>query len=296
MNFTGQVKAAALGNGADLVGFGPISRFDGLPPELNPKGIMPQARTVITVGLVFYRGSLKTVEEGTYWISYNFDSNYYLNDIEGPRVLRMTARCLEQNGYTALPLDNLMLGGARAARKTRPEHPAPADMQVPYDILAVGCGLGEIGRGGRLLTPEYGPRQRVYCLLTDAELEATPLFKGGICDGCGDCIAGCRACAIGEEVRVVLEADGLQYRAPYFDEKKCEYERMGRDARHSPFISGEEKISELPPPFYKYLRKNALYADFCCGRGCVTSCLDHLEKAGRIGSSFKLPLISQERW
>ena len=279
-NISKQTKDIAVEFGASLVGFGPVSRFDGLPDSLRPSHFMPKAKTVISIALTMARGSLHTIEEGSYWISYNFDSTYYLNYIEGPRLLRMIGRFLEKNGYYALPLSNI----------------EPEAEKAPYAMWAAGCGLGEIGRNGLLLTPEFGPRQRLCCLLTDAELEPTPLFEEEICDNCGECLTGCRAGALNLETGIALEIEGRRFFQPAIDNERCELERMGRDPKHSPFITGREYHSELPPAFYKYLIKNTQAADFCGGRGCIISCLNHLEKTGRIKSNFKQPLIEKERW
>jgi epoxyqueuosine reductase QueG len=49
---------------------------------------------------------------------------------------------------------------------------------VEFDFAAQAAGLGEIGRGKWLLTPEFGPRQMLTMILTDAELEPDAPFAG----------------------------------------------------------------------------------------------------------------------
>ena len=55
-------------------------------------------------------------------------------------------------------------------RPTREGNVAP-DLQFQFRIAAVACGLGEIGWSKMLLTPEFGPLQRVAFIFTDAEVD-----------------------------------------------------------------------------------------------------------------------------
>ena len=40
-----RVKDAALAAGADLCGIGDMNRFEGAPPEMDPRYIFPEAKT-----------------------------------------------------------------------------------------------------------------------------------------------------------------------------------------------------------------------------------------------------------
>jgi hypothetical protein len=102
-NLTELVRETALEARAALVGFAPISRFENAPAEYNPKTIFPSMKTAIALAFPQARGTLKAVEDGGYWQSYNCDSYWYLNEVEGPRVLRKTNMFLEEHGYTGVP-------------------------------------------------------------------------------------------------------------------------------------------------------------------------------------------------
>ncbi len=296
MNITEKVRAAAVKCGADLIGFAPVSRFDGEPPELRPQNILPNARTVICYALVQLRGTLKAVEEGTFFQAYNYDSYYFLNQIEGPRIGRQIVRVLEEEGFIAARLHGLISGeDCSAPRKTRAEHAAPPNADVDILHMAVGCGLGEAGHCGLLLTPEYGPRQSIYCIVTDAELEASPVFTGGICDDCGECIKGCPSGAIGEERSESFRMENAGFSSARIDRGACTAANRGTDPAWSPFINGREGIGRQPA-YYKKLAEHTFDLRMCAGRGCIRSCADHLERKGRISARFKLPLIDGERW
>ncbi|MFL7868912.1 MAG: reductive dehalogenase [Anaerolineales bacterium] len=70
--------------------------------------------------------------------------------------------------------------------------------------LAIDAGLGELGRNGLLLTPEYGPRQRLCKVLTDLPLVPDQPVDFGIqkyCESCHACASACPVNAIRFEDR-----------------------------------------------------------------------------------------------
>jgi len=65
--------------------------------------------------------------------------------------------------------------------------------------LAADAGLGQLGRFGGLITPEFGPRVRLCKVLTDLPLKATPPIDFGVtefCEICQKCAEYCPAQAI----------------------------------------------------------------------------------------------------
>jgi reductive dehalogenase len=62
--------------------------------------------------------------------------------------------------------------------------------------LAIDAGLGELGRNGLLLSPEYGPRQRICKVLTDLPLVADQPIDFGIQSYCETCHACASACPV----------------------------------------------------------------------------------------------------
>ena len=73
-----------------------------------------------------------------------------------------------------------------------------------YPIQAKRSGIGWIGRHGMLITPEYGPRQRIAVVYTS--IENLPITNknehewiGEFCSTCGACIRACPTNAILEK-------------------------------------------------------------------------------------------------
>lgn len=290
---TERVRRAALESGAVLVGFAPIERFSEAPPEYHPHTIYPHTRTAVVVCLPQLRGALKAVEEGCYWQAYNCDNYWFLNEVEAPRILRAIARVLEDDRWDAVPVHNPFHG--HTGRQIRDDQPWGPDGKVSLRVLGVAAGLGELGLSKVFLTPQFGPRQRVFGVFTDAELEPTPMFEGSICDECGLCAKHCEANAIGTERSEKIVIEGKTFAHGTLDCPACSVVHNGSDPRFSPFWNGTEAEGDMPS-YNKFCQHRFRHLSVCVGRGCLRACLDHLEKTGRIETTFRHPFIERKRW
>ena len=65
-----ELKDFALRVGADDIGIGNLTRFEGAPAEMDPRNIYPGAKSLI--GLVFRipRGYIRGIEQGTNFYQY----------------------------------------------------------------------------------------------------------------------------------------------------------------------------------------------------------------------------------
>jgi epoxyqueuosine reductase len=63
--------------------------------------------------------------------------------------------------------------------------------------LAIDAGLGELGRNGLLITPQYGPRVRLCKILTDLPLAPDRPVSFGVKEFCGKCKACAQNCETG---------------------------------------------------------------------------------------------------
>ena len=243
-DLTAEVKKVALAAGADIVGIVSLDRFDKAPPEVHPASIFAGTRSVIAVGCRMVRGALKTIEDGTYWQAYNCDSYQYLNEILAPHLLRKIAIFLEDHGWTAVPIHNPFF--AHAGRPVRPGGTRP-DGIVSLRVAGCAAGLGELGLSKLLLTPEFGPRQRIFVVFTDAALSADPLVEpGSVCDNCGLCLKGCPADAFPGERSVRVEIDDTTFSHAPLDCDKCTHIHQGWDRRYSTFLK-EDSCPDNPP-------------------------------------------------
>ena len=73
----------------------------------------------------------------------------------------------------------------------------PSGNDTAFSIpLAVDAGLGEMGRNGLLITPEYGPRVRLCKVLTDLPLTPDKPIDFGVTEFCKTCKKCVNACAV----------------------------------------------------------------------------------------------------
>jgi len=289
---TAAVKQTALDADADLVGIASVDRFEHAPREMHPSGIFSKTRSVIAVACRMLRGALKTIEEGNYWQAYNCGSYQYLNEILAPHLLRKICLFLEDHGYTSVPIHNPF--GFHQGRPVRPGGTYP-DGGMSLRMVGCAAGLGELGHSKVFLTPQFGPRQRMFAVLTDAELEPDPLLTEPVCDNCGTCRRSCPAGAISSERTVeLLIGDRMFSHAP-LDCDKCIHIHQGWDRRYSPFLQ-EDSSPDNPPPYYQFLRHRFRHHSICGARGCVRACMDHLEKTGRIKKRYATPMVEGEQW
>ncbi|MGL4208371.1 MAG: hypothetical protein ACRCTY_03185, partial [Candidatus Adiutrix sp.] len=83
------------------------------------------------------------------------------------------------------------------------------------DHFGVLAGLGELGRQGLLITPEYGPEPRLFSIITDYPFEPahiSPDFAiAAYCDTCQRCINECPAKAISDGHRRLTDVGLWQW-------------------------------------------------------------------------------------
>ena len=170
------VKQLARDCGADVVGIASMDRFEGAPKQMDPRYIFPDAKAMIVMGFRILRGTLRGIEEGTFFVSYSSMGYAGINTILQPMVLWRFCREIEDGGYEAVPVpnnfswSNIKMTGDEKDKigQPRPEWSRPAAEGLPAPdvffsmrIAAFAAGLGEIGWSKMFLTPEFGPRQRL---------------------------------------------------------------------------------------------------------------------------------------
>ena len=188
------IKALAVKCGADIVGIAPVERFKDVPMNESPSQIKPDTKSVIVMGFRILRGALVGIENGTNW------GSYAACDPSGMCTYMQEAtyhfcREIESNGYEALPLIRHSYDLRDTGVSVAPGRAMP-DVILDMEYAAYAAGLGEMGMGKLFLTPQFGPRQVFTAVLTELELEADEVFSGKVCDGCGECVKACPACAL----------------------------------------------------------------------------------------------------
>lgn len=316
-----EVKRVAKECGADIVGIGSMDRFEGAPPQCDPRFIFPEAQSIVGLGFRIHRGLLRGIEEGTYFAGYPAMGYASINDVYAPLVLREVGNFIEDHGYEAVLYQNTSVRlGCGMGRAVGPGKPRP-DVFLHFRIAAVICGMGEIGYSKLVLTPEFGPRQRFAFILTDAPLEPDPLFKGGLCDRCMLCVKECPAGAISGTETVKVTVAGKELEWGKLDERKCAAVYQAGTPEYSPFMPEEvalvirdlvaagegETPASCPADLWGYLREHFPYirrawesyhhpAALCGARGCIRACMIHLERQGKVKNVFQGPFRKRRPW
>jgi len=272
MELAEELKRVAVKGGADLVGIAGIDRFEGVAPEHHPSSIFPEARSVVVVGKRIVRGALRGVEEGTQFSNYDLFIYRWLDQFLSAAVFEVSA-FLEDNRWEAVPLMNLPTQIPAMGIAVRPGQPAP-NVTVDCEEAAVRAGLGEIGYCGLLLTPEYGPRQRVEAILTDAELRPDELLREPVCDQCLLCAEACPLGAISTTDNITYSIAGKETVIAKIDDSRCSICQNGAKSNK----------------FHKSAPTDRLAA--VCARTCVA----HLSDSGRLQDTPRLPFRRREVW
>lgn len=177
---------------ADIVGVANLSGWKGTRLEETALQLLPQTKSVVVLAMEVYPEVLDlSVPERTTGASSLNDLLDRHQEYLSSRLTKAAydiTRSFHQRGVKALPL---------------PAAGCPMDGRFQeavfsYKHAGQAAGLGRMGWHSLLITPDLGPRVRLACCLTEAELEATSLEYDTECAGCGICLEVCPAKAIFE--------------------------------------------------------------------------------------------------
>jgi len=207
-DLTENLKAFAVEQlGIDLVGVAPVERLAGGPEGGRPTDYLPNAKRVIVAAAKIPDAAVEVAghydEPGRTLGPYMWYGYVVLNWDLSSAANRLV-RFLERSGFVGLPFPPtgiLYKYGDRA--------------DFSHRHAAVAAGLGEFGFSGLLLTPEFGPRQRLVSIITNAPLEASPMYEGPkLCrpNTCGHaCIKACPTAAMTGKVSLTIEDKTFHY-------------------------------------------------------------------------------------
>ena len=312
-----QVKDHALSCGADIVGVASMDRWEGAPLQCDARQIAPDAKSMIVMGFRIPRGTLRGIEEGTFYVSYASMGYAAINHVLQPMVCWQVTALLEDAGYEAVPVPNNFPwtntdGGGqdperigkpnpRVSLPVAPDRAAP-DVFVHMRLAAFMAGLGEIGWSKMFLSPRFGPRQRLAAIITDAPLEPDPLYDGpALCDRCMLCAQDCTGAAIPTDRSVKITVAGRELEWGDIEFKDCSRYFCGASEEHNPFMVTEEDRQGFQQPVAQGQRfKIGPTYDYGRAlegaRGCIRACMIHLEEQGKLDNTFEQPFRRRKPW
>jgi epoxyqueuosine reductase len=268
-----KIKLAVEHEKIDLIGFADKSRFDALPPETNPFSIFPEGKTVILIGKRICRGSLRGVEEGTNFGDYDLFGRNWLEDEFLSIACYGLVNAIEDCGWEAVPIFPNPSEIAPTGISVGDGRPCP-NVFPDFDYASVACGLCELSFNRIPFSPKFGSRQRFHMIITDAELEPTPILEGSVCDRCGKCADACPLGAISHDKTEEIEICGKKMTVAAIDYEKCKVCKNG--ACPNRFSSGArpDRIAAL----------------------CNRTCLCHLEEKDIVENKFETAFRKRREW
>lgn len=273
LEFKKKIEEFAKSDGVDLIGFADKSRFEGLDPKINPFSIFPEAKTAILIGKRICRGSLRGIEEGTNFGDYSlFGKNWLEDEFLALSAYNLT-NFIESHGWEAVPIfpnpSELGPSGVAVAEG----RPAP-NVYPDFDYAAVATGLCTLSYNRLPFSKEFGSRQRFHMILTDAELESTPLMEENPCNGCKTCADACPLDAISKEETEEIEICGKRFTIGKIDYEKCRLCQNGAFANRFAPEAKPDRIAAL------------------CNRSCICA----LEARGALTNIFENQFRTSEIW
>ena len=268
------IRDAAKREGIDLIGFAPKERFDGVDAAHNPFSIFPEGKTVIMVGRRICRGSLRGVEEGTNFGDYALFGKNWLEDEFLSIACYGLVNAIEDEGWEAVPIfpnpAELPPSGVAVAA----DRPAP-NVYPDFDYAAVAAGLCEISYNGIPFSEKFGSRQRFHMIITDAEIEGTPLLETAVCVGCGKCADVCPLGAISKTETETVDICGKKMTVAKINYDLCRVCKNGASPnRFSAQKAKPDRIAAL----------------------CNRTCMNGLEALRRVSNNFENAFRQRDAW
>jgi len=209
---TREVKDKARALGAHLVGIAPIERMDGAPPDLHPRRLLPEAKSLVSMAYRINRGvqqlHLRGVSPMPFSRFAGLEPKARLDDM----ALDL-ANYLEDLGYISLPVP-----------ANQYYYQEKGVGEISHRHVAMASGLGRLGRGGFLVTPEYGGAVQLITVVTAAPLEPDPMLDEDPCAGCPrPCESICPVQAIRPDRDRVMTMAGKEYRYGWLSYARCQW-------------------------------------------------------------------------
>jgi epoxyqueuosine reductase len=272
MGLIDDVKRLALMEDIDYVGVASIDRFKNAPDGYKPNDILEGCRSIISLGIRVGNG-VKAANQKAYsglrnciYIYMNF-GYIILNSRLDLAALRIS-RLLERKGYVSIPIP-----------ASRPSDPYELRGVFSHRHAAVAAGLGEFGWNGLLITPDAGSKVRLSSILTEAELEPSPMYSGDrLCrrEKCSVCVSVCPTNAIDGDGYVEVEIGGKIFKYARINKTLCRYgtsglirKALGRqdiEIPKNPTAEDYLKALGMEDPWQKMERAASM-----CGR-CMINC------------------------
>lgn len=274
---TNELKCFAKELGADLAGVSGVDRIEDIAAQLRPQyegetyllardhsirfkvwdpqiveekrhvftatDYLPEAKSVLVIGLRYHKKVLEFAVKPPAEAVGPYAFQTYITQWQGRLLASQLIQKLNHLGYKAVMTGDLMgIGSAIASPRGYVE-----DL-YGNRFAAVAAGLGTIGKSGRVVTDEFGTRQRFIAIVTDAQLDADAIsaLQPELCENCDDrCLKACPTTAMSAR-QVEFSCEGVHFSYNHIDINRCDWSKRYAIAGDSGFKYLGSPLDEIP--------------------------------------------------
>jgi epoxyqueuosine reductase QueG len=196
----------------DLIGALAVEPDSHPDLKYGVEAFLPTARAAIVLGLEMASETMNLVKHPL-----KYGGRPRTGELLSPHVVQVTqeidqanldlVRILKRLGYRSIALPSRGL----------PMRPGQMKAALSYCHIAEAAGMGTIGTHSFLITPEFGTRIRLTCLLTEASVTTTT--RHDPVDDCTHCLDCVKICPVGA---ISPPAPGKRYAV---DGMRCKFYR-----------------------------------------------------------------------
>jgi epoxyqueuosine reductase QueG len=225
-----KIESTVLTEGADMVGFAPVERFDHGPEKTHPRYYLEDAKAVIVIGISYP----KIIGEvwGTYKEEHKLPTPYMqfgfaILNRKLEEIALKVSKYLEIQGYGGIPMPpSYTLSRYRYWESLDTTGKYLGD--ISFKHAAVAAGLGAFGWSNLFLTKKYGARQRLILIITNAPCSNPKklLDPQEVCkpDKCGYlCVDVCPIDALSKDKSREFKMDGRIFTYAKLDHNLCRW-------------------------------------------------------------------------
>jgi epoxyqueuosine reductase QueG len=202
-----EVEEYARTLGAEIYGVASAELYQQLfPRKPSPTKFVPEAKSVIIVGLPFSREIMDTVAKpGLAEIHRKGADDAALGGSNGQRPPAGAERYYLGPEYGMLSHEVALIAYKLARKLRRDGHQTfyfphvktePRFKTAPFYFMPAmyAAGMGQLGMNCAIITPEFGPRFTVTAVITDLELPAGEPMAEKLYPGCKTCLECVKRC------------------------------------------------------------------------------------------------------
>ena len=197
---------------------------------------MSDAKSVLVIGLRYHQKVLEFATKPPAEAVGPYAFQTYVTAWQGDLMASKIVQKLNHMGYKAVISNDLMgVGSAIASPRGFIE-----DI-FSNRFAATAAGLGSLAESGRVVSNEFGTRQRFIAIITDADLKANDLIKQApeLCEKCDSlCVKSCPTAAMSSK-KITFELEDVSFSFNKRDINRCDWSKRYAIAGESGFkISG----------------------------------------------------------